>query len=142
MNQDREGSDCEAGPTRSHLQTDALDTGCKSEVGRIDGVLDFGAASSRPETAINAAFVFRTIVLRPTTSFVGRCIRTAGTSQGMASRFVMNAMSDSTLPSMVRHMSLPINAEGGDSLDDALIYFDCLIRSANTQGMITTSSTT
>lgn len=32
------------------------------------------------------------------------------------------------------NMSLPMDAEGGDNLDDALVYFDCLIRSANTQG--------
>lgn len=30
---------------------------------------------------------------------------------------------------------LPVDAEGGDNLEDSLVYFDCLIRSAHAQGL-------
>ncbi|WP_420030655.1 HNH endonuclease [Pseudomonas oryzihabitans] len=32
-------------------------------------------------------------------------------------------------------LSLPVNAEGGDDLDDAFVYLDCLVRSADAQGL-------
>lgn len=33
------------------------------------------------------------------------------------------------------NMRLPMDVEGGDNLEDSLVYFDCLIRSAHAQGL-------